>query len=97
MAIHVDGRLDEAIWNRAEVAGDFVQREPVPDAPSAQRTEVRVLVDDGSLYVGARLFDTSPDSIARQLGRRDPDNVFSDFFHVAIDSYFDRRTAFRFP
>ena len=96
MAVDIDGRLDEAIWNRAEVAGDFVQREPVPDAPAAQRTEVRVLVDEGSLYVGARLFDTSPDSIARQLGRRDPDNVFSDFFHVAIDSYFDRRTAFRF-
>ena len=95
-AIHIDGRLDEGIWSRAEVAADFVQREPVPDAPSAQRTEVRVLVDEGSLYVGARLFDTSPDSIARQLGRRDPDNVFSDFFHVAIDSYFDRRTAFRF-
>ncbi len=96
MAVHIDGRLEEEIWNRAEVAGDFVQREPVPDAPAAQRTEVRVLVDEGSLYVGARLFDTSPDSIARQLGRRDPDNVFSDFFHVAIDSYLDRRTAFRF-
>ncbi len=94
--IHIDGRLSEPDWARAEVATGFVQREPEPNEPESQRTEVRVLVDDGALYVGARMFDTEPRRIAAQLGRRDPDDLYSDAFHVAIDSYFDRRTAFRF-
>ncbi len=94
--IHIDGRLSEPDWTRADVAQGFVQREPEPNEPESQRTEVRVLVDDGALYVGARLFDTEPSKIAAQLGRRDPDDLYSDAFHVAIDSYFDRRTAFRF-
>jgi hypothetical protein len=94
--VHIDGRLNEDAWRRAEPVTGFVQREPEAGAPSAQRTEVRVLIDEGSLYVGARMSDTGPGSIARQLGRRDPANVYTDFFHVVVDSYFDRRTAFRF-
>ena len=94
--IHIDGRLNEADWARADVATGFVQREPEPNEPESQRTEVRVLVDDGAVYIGARLFDTEPRKIAAQLGRRDSDDLYTDAFHVAIDSYFDRRTAFRF-
>lgn len=95
-SMHIDGRLTEADWGRAEVARDFHQREPDPNAPPTQRTEVRVLVDDAALYVGARLFDTKADAIAAQLGRRDPDDLYTDLFHVVIDSYLDRRTGFRF-
>lgn len=95
-SVHIDGRLNEADWARAEVASDFQQREPDPNAAATQRTEVRVLVDDAALYVGARLFDTKADGIAAQLGRRDPDDLYTDLFSVVIDSYFDRRTAFRF-
>ena len=38
----------------------------------------------------------SPDSIAAQLTRRDATGAFTDWAHVLIDSYHDRRTAFRF-
>lgn len=55
--IHVDGRLSEPDWARAEVATGFVQRKPEPNEPESQRTEVRVLVNDGALYVAARMFD----------------------------------------
>ncbi|MGQ0539381.1 MAG: DUF5916 domain-containing protein [Gemmatimonadaceae bacterium] len=95
-AVNVDGRLSEEDWTRAAVASGFQQREPEPNAPATQRTEVRVLVDEGAVYIGARLFDNQPWAIAAQLGRRDADDLYSDAFHVAIDSYFDRRTAFRF-
>jgi hypothetical protein len=94
--VHVDGRLSEPDWARAEIARGFRQREPQPNEPATHATEVRVLVDDDALYIGARLFDSQPDRIAAQLGRRDPDELYTDVFHVAVDSYFDRRTAFRF-
>ncbi len=48
------------------------------------------------MYVGVRNFDTAPDSIAQQLGRRDADEIYSDWFTVGFDSYGDRRTAFAF-
>ena len=92
----IDGRLDEPIWVRAPVASDFIQFDPQPGAPSAQRTEARVLFDKQAIYIGMRLFDTAPDSIAGQLARRDLTGGYNDWAQVVIDSYNDRRTAFRF-
>lgn len=95
-APRLDGVLDDEAWRLAEPATDFVQRSPRPGAPATLRTEVRVLLDDAVLYVGMRMFDPHPDSIAAPVGRRDLDGVSSDWAHVIIDSYNDRRTAFRF-
>jgi hypothetical protein len=91
----IDGRLDEDVWASAPVATDFVQREPQEGAPATQRTEVRVLYDASAIYVGARMFDTHPDSIVGALSRRD-NGIYSDWFHLGFDSYHDRRTAFVF-
>jgi Domain of unknown function (DUF5916)/Carbohydrate family 9 binding domain-like len=101
-AIHVrsaptiDGRLDEAVWRDAPAASGFTQRTPVGGTPSSQRTEVRVAYDHAAIYVGVRNYDSHPDSIAQQLGRRDAEDIFSDWFSVGFDSYGDRRTAFVF-
>jgi hypothetical protein len=92
----IDGRLDDSDWARAPVAAGFVQQRPEPGAPETERTEVRVLYDSRNLYVGMRMYDSSPDSIAAQLGRRDATDLHADRAHVMIDSYLDRRTAFRF-
>jgi hypothetical protein len=90
------GRLDHPAWVGAPVATGFVQMRPDPGAPASQRTEVRVLYDDEAVYVGMRLYDDQPDGIAAQLARRDATGIHSDWAHVLIDSYHDRRTAFRF-
>jgi hypothetical protein len=94
--IRIDGRLDEPAWSTAEVGRDFVQQRPNPGGKATEATEVRVLYDDQAVYVGARMLDSRPDSIAAQLARRDASGIYSDWFHVVIDSYHDRRTAFRF-
>lgn len=92
----IDGRLDEPIWRTAAIASDFVQRTPRGGATASQRSEVRVAYDRYTIYVGVRNFDTAPDSVAQQLGRRDSDEIYSDWFSVGFDSYADRRTAFVF-
>jgi hypothetical protein len=92
----IDGRLDDAAWQQAEVATGFVQMEPTPGAPASQRTEARVLYTETAVYVAMRMFDSAPDSIVGQLARRDAPRLYSDWAHVVIDSYNDRRTAFRF-
>ncbi|MEO7455135.1 MAG: DUF5916 domain-containing protein [Gemmatimonadaceae bacterium] len=95
----VDGRLDDAAWAVAQPTSDFVQAYPQPGAKAPDQTEVRVLYDDDAIYVGIRMFDAHPDSIASGLARRDATaatGIYSDWVHLIIDSYHDRRTAFRF-
>ena len=94
--INIDGKLDEPAWAAATPSSDFTQSYPNVGAKPTDPTEVRVLYDDDALYVGVRMFDAHPDSIAAQLARRDASGIYSDWLHVIVDSYHDRRTAFRF-
>ena len=91
----LDGRLDDAAWALASPIGGLMQRDPQEGAPATERVDVRILYDAEALYIGARLFDSSPQAIIRRLGRRDV-NTHSDEFRVLLDSYHDRRTAFEF-
>jgi hypothetical protein len=93
--IALDGRLDDAAWRDAPVATGFTQRRPQAGRPAAQRTEARVLFDAAHLYVALRLLDDAPDSIVGARARRDFGG-HSDWAHVLIDGYRDRRTAYRF-
>jgi Domain of unknown function (DUF5916)/Carbohydrate family 9 binding domain-like len=93
--IILDGALAEPGWTTASAVSDFTQREPNEAAATTERTEVRVLYDDNALYIGARLYDSNPDSIRAQLARRDRVSS-SDRFLVFLDCYHDRRTGFYF-
>ena len=92
--IHLDGKLDEPAWARAQVTDVFTQVDPLEGQPATQMTEVRVVYDDDALYVGARLHDSG--RVSARLGRRDMPLGDSDWFGVMIDSYHDHRTAFGF-
>src|SRR5215212_4089131 len=94
--VTIDGKLDDAAWSAAQPTSGFTQSYPAPGAAPVDPTEVRVLYDDQALYVGIRMRDSHPDSIAAQLARRDASGIYSDWVHLIIDSYHDRRTAFRF-
>ena len=94
--VRIDGRFDEAAWATADVAGDFVQQVPRAGEPGTERTEVRVMYDAEAVYVAARMFDPHPDSMEAPLARRDEAVTNSEWFNVVLDSFHDRRTAFRF-
>src|SRR5258705_12405204 len=95
-AIKIDGFLDEPSWSTAEGATDFRQETPTEGAAASEKTEVRVLYDDKDLYLGVRAFDADPAKInARDLVR---DSLFAtdDRVEIILDTYHDRRNAFRF-
>ena len=48
----VDGLLDEELWEQAFLVDAFVQQEPNEGAPASERTEVRVMYDGSTLYLG---------------------------------------------
>ena len=93
--IRIDGRMDEAAWNDARRFTDFLQRDPDEGAPVSQPTEVRILVDEDALYVGARMTDREAHLIRSQLARRDNAGA-SDFIQINLDANHDHLTAYLF-
>src|SRR6266581_3626545 len=95
-AIKIDGLLDETAWSLAQPATDFLQQQPNEGASASEPTEVRVLFDDKNIYFGIRAFDSDAAHInARELVR-DADFSNDDTIAILLDTYHDRRNAFRF-
>jgi len=89
--IQIDAYLKEKAW-QGPSAQDFVQQDPVDGGTPSEKTEVWVAYDDNNIYIAALLHDSEPGKIIRLLGRRD-NQVESDWFVVALDPYYDRRTG----
>jgi len=86
----IDGYIDEPAWAKSNIAGDFIQYSPYSGQPATFDTEVRFLFDDEAVYIAAIMYDSSPDSIFRHLGRRDNDHdLNADFFYVDISTFND--------
>lgn len=92
----IDGKLDEEVWQQVLCpATHFVQRSPNPGKAPSAPTEVKVLYDNTSIYIGATLYEVSADSIMREFTNRDRTG-FSDIFGVYFDTYDDDINAFEF-
>jgi len=92
----IDGILDEEAWLTAPLANDFVQRFPYNGRPATFLTEVRFLYDNSGLYVGAMMYDPSPDSIPMQLGLRDATGLNTDNFILVLSPFNDGLNSFCF-
>lgn len=93
----IDGVLDEAEWQRAPIVKEFTQQEPREGAPATERTEVRVLYDGRSLFIGVHAFDTQPAGIVATEMRRDSDRLLDeDNFQIIIDTFNDSRNGYMF-
>lgn len=92
----IDGRLDEAVWQDAAILGGFIQRAPSDGQPASEPTEVRVLFDDQSIYVGVWALDSDPDGIIPGERIRDYDVTNSDAVVLIFDTYGDEQNGFVF-
>ncbi len=92
--IEIDGKLSESAWILAEHRGDFIEKEPYPLIPMREKSEFAILYDEENLYLGVWCWDSKPEDIVQILSPRGtsaPDHLM--FF---IDSYFDKRTGYKF-
>lgn len=94
-SIVLDGRLDEAAWLGILPETNLTQFRPMPYATPRQRTEVRFAYDNRALYIGARMWDTAPDSILHQLIQRDGEGN-TDLFGLWINCFNDGVNGVRF-
>ncbi|MEE8348416.1 MAG: DUF5916 domain-containing protein [Acidobacteriota bacterium] len=95
--IVIDGEMDEPAWQRAQPAADFIQQEPVMGEPGSEPTEVRLLYDETTLYIGIYCFDSAgKEGITVNSVRRDVSPFEGDYFGVLLDTFDDDRNAFVF-
>ena len=95
-AILLNGILDEQDWTAAPRISNFTQRELNENQPATERTEVAVLYTKTDLYFGVWCYDTEPDKIIAQKMKWDFDSDTEDDFAVVLDTYGDKRDAYRF-
>jgi len=92
----IDGRLDEAVWQQADVITDFHQIRPGDGTPTTERTEVYVVYDKDAMYIGARMFDSEPELIATPTNRHGLGMPNDDRFVIIIDPFNTGRMGYRF-
>lgn len=94
----IDGVLNEEVWQSDThfFEGNFIQRRPNNGARSSQRTKIKLVYDDYAIYVAAKLYDTEPQKILKELGPRDGVGKNADMFGIALDTYHNRQNAFFF-
>ena len=92
-SINIDGILSEDIWTSQSGVSDFIQRDPIEGSKATERTEVFLAYDDEALYVAAKLYDSSPDSIVARLARRDVETN-DDLFGIFLDPQYDKRSGY---
>lgn len=94
--LKVDGVLDEAEWQGAEIAKNFVQSKPFDSLSAVSITEVKVVANDDFLYIGAVCYDTFPGEYIVQSLKRDFSFPRTDAFGVFLDPFQDGINGFSF-
>jgi hypothetical protein len=94
--IVLDGRLDEGPWTRAVPATGFVQVDPDNGQPATEETEVRIVFNGRSLYMGVTCLDSEPDRWIGYQRRRDEFLPADDRFMWTIDTFNNQQTGYFF-
>lgn len=92
--IKLDGQLNEAVWQNAEVASNFWLSFPVDDEKAELSTEVKVTYDENFIYIAASLKD--PNGTIIQTLKRDVDFWDGDNFVVVLDPVNQKSNGFMF-
>lgn len=91
----IDGKLDDLVWQNAVPISNFTQFEPFIGKSPKFQTKVYILYNDEAIYFGAKMYDTSPDSILNQLGDRD-DDLNADHLTIQFDPFNNNQDAYYF-
>jgi len=92
----LDGRLDEAFWQRAAPATDFIMQDPILGGVPTERTEVRIAFDRDNLYMGVTAHDSEPDRLLGNTMRRDETLGSDDRFMWTMDTFLDQQSGYFF-
>jgi hypothetical protein len=89
----IDGNLGDEPWTAATPYDGFFRVFPPGSQAPTERTEVRFLVDDRTLYVSVLCLDREPSSIDVNVGKRDAVSTAADSVSLYLDSRHDHLNA----
>ena len=92
----IDGKLDDACWEKAALTGGFRQRDPFEGAQATEPTHVRICYDSENLYVAFECEDSHPHEIRATVMQRDQPVGADDFVFILIDPYRRGRDGYYF-
>ena len=96
-APEIDGDvLGEAIWDDIVPATGFLQNTPDEGQPASERTEVRIIYTEDTIYFGIVCYVSDPSTIIVSDSRRDSSLNDTDSFQIIIDTYLDKQNGFVF-
>lgn len=93
--IKVDGIMDESVWEIAESASDFHQYFPSDTTLAFQQTDIKMLYNNTTLYVGIKL-NTEGDNYVIPSLQRDYRAGGNDNISLMFDTFNDGTNAFLF-
>jgi hypothetical protein len=88
--------VDDEAWQDVTPHTAFVQQDPIEGDPASEKTEVRILVGHGNVYVGIICFDSDPSKIIVSQSRRDAALTDTDAVIMVFDTFNDSQNAFVF-
>ena len=92
----IDGKLDDAVWEKAAVITNFTQVRPIENVAPTERTEVRLLQDSDFLYVAIRAYDSEPEKLIAKEMQRDISLRSEDRLSFTIDTFRNLRSGYYF-
>ena len=88
--------LGDPAWEGALIATAFVQNRPDEGQAASERTEVRIVFTEDTVYFGVVCYDRDPQSIIVTDSRRDSSLEDSDSFQIILDTFLDQQNGFVF-
>ena len=93
----VDGDVfNDPAYADAVAATGFRQNQPDEGRASSERTEVKIVYTDDTLYFGVICYVEDTQTIIVADSRRDSSLTDTDSFQIIIDTYLDRQNGFVF-
>ena len=94
----IDGDLSDRVWTNLNIANNFSQISPNNGTPERQhqKTEVKICYDSKNIYFGVMMHDNAPDSILRELSKRDEENKNYDAFGIWLEPFNDSQVEYNF-
>jgi hypothetical protein len=96
--MRIDGMLDEPIWRFVRPSTNFVQKDPTEGAPATLVTDVRMIITDDAVVIGARMQDDYR-AVLSALGPPTDGaagGYLDDYFEIQIDPHRQHLTSFAF-
>jgi hypothetical protein len=94
--VRLDGRLDEADWEKADSLILATTVEPVENGIATCPTVIRIMADEKNVYIGLICYDSQPDGIVSFSKARDSELEDEDHVKLILDTHRDGRNGYIF-